>query len=345
MALVPALVRSPRIVTATGTVGQMTIIEIFLWNSPDSIPATAQIVASKPIPSSTVPTVFYDVSEYAREYIAHSTFVPTVANTVVPVTEYSYLTAYTYVAGIQQPKVTTLICLDGYGYHSEGSNPSLSEILLDEGEYLVSDEGEVGNIAVINDGVDTWTVESRPLTSDFPLYTDTLTNSVGTVPYVNLSLRGTGGNRVSVLKNAVVQKSFTFKEVCEPKYTVHLCDFVNKFGAWQRLTFFKVSKEDFSTTGSEYKLMPQSVSYDTSENRVKSFNVNGKDSIKLNTGWVNESYSEVIKQLMLSETIRIDDVPVNITSKSSPMKKGINDKNINYEVSFMYAFDSINNIQ
>ena len=78
---------------------------------------------------------------------------------------------------------------------------------------------------------------------------------------------------------------------------------------------------------------------------MKSFNVNGKDSIKLNTGWVNESYSEVIKQLMLSETIRIDDVPVNITSKSSPMKKGINDKNINYEVSFMYAFDSINNIQ
>ena len=98
-------------------------------------------------------------------------------------------------------------------------------------------------------------------------------------------------------------------------------------------------------TSNEYKVMPQSLPYSTDENRTKVFNVNGKESIKVNTGWVDESYSEVIKQLMLSETIRLNDLPVNITSKSSPMKKGINDKIINYEIGFMYSYDTINNIQ
>ena len=91
--------------------------------------------------------------------------------------------------------------------------------------------------------------------------------------------------------------------------------------------------------------MPDSISYNVNKNTVKTFNINGRDTIKLNTGWVDESYSEVIKQLMLSETIRLNGVPVNITSKSTPLKKGINDKNINYEIGFMYAFDTINNIQ
>jgi hypothetical protein len=213
------------------------------------------------------------------------------------------------------------------------------------GTYLVSDTGDLGNIAIIDDAVATWTVEYMPLTTTTPLYTTTLTQTVGQVPYIHASLVGSGGNRVSVKRAGVEQKAFTFTEVCEPKYTVYLCDFVNKFGAWQRLTFFKVSKEDFSVTSNEHKVMPQSLPYSTSENRTQVFNVNGKESIKVNTGWVDESFSEVMKQLMLSETVRLNDLPVNITSKSSPMKKGINDKNINYEVSFMYSFDTINNVQ
>ena len=345
MALTPKAVRSPLHASVTGTAGQTARADFYIWNDPDSEPLSPTLTASKPIPSANTLTVYFDASEYCRDYIAHTTFTPAVVNTVVPVGEYSYLTIKTYLDDILESTSTDLICLDGYGYFAEGHNLTLSPILMDAGTYLVSDAGDVGSISIIDDGVATWTVESRPLNADFPLYTDTLTQTVGQVPYVNLSLRGTGGNRISILKDAVEQKAFTFIEQCEPKYEVFLCDFVNKFGAWQRLTFFKVSKEDFSITSNEYKVMPQSLPYSTDENRTKVFNVNGKESIKVNTGWVDESYSEVIKQLMLSETIRLNDLPVNITSKSSPMKKGINDKNINYEIGFMYSYDTINNIQ
>ena len=345
MALTPKAVRSPLHASVTGTAGQTARADFYIWNDPDSIPTTPTLTASKPIPSANTLTVYFDASEYCRDYIAHTTFIPAVVNTVVPVGEYSYLTIKTYLDDVLESTSTDLICLDGYGYFLEGQNLTLSPILMDAGTYLVSDSGDVGNISIIDDGVATWTVESRPLNADFPLYTDTLTQTVGQVPYVNLSLRGTGGNRISILRNAVEQKAFIFKEVCEPKYEVFLCDFVNKFGAWQRLTFFKTSKETFNSMSNEYKVLPQTLPYSIGENRIQNFNVNGKDSIKLNTGWVDESYSEVIKQLMLSETIRLNDVPVNVSTKSTPLKKGINDNNISYEIDFMYSFDTINNIQ
>ena len=345
MALSPRAVRSPLHASAIGTAGQIARADFYIWNDPASIPTTPTLTASKPILNTSDLRAWFDTSDFCRDYINHTTFVPSVANTVVPVGEYCYATIKTYLDDVLHSSTVDLICFDGYGYFLEGHNLSMSPVLMDAGTYLVSDEGDVGSIAIVDDATATWTVKYKPLNADFPEYTETLTQTVGQVPYVDLNLRGTGGNRVSVLKNGVEQKAFTFTEVCEPKYEVYLCDFVNKFGAWQRLTFFKVSKEDFSTTSNEYKVMPQTLPYSTSENRTQVFNVNGKESIKVNTGWVDESFSEVIKQLMLSETVRLNDLPVNITSKSSPMKKGINDKNINYEVSFMYSYDTINNVQ
>lgn len=345
MSLTPKVVRSPLTTSVTGAAGQIARADVYLWNSPDSVPATPQVTASRPIPSATVLTVYFDVSEYCRDYISHSLFVPAVVNTVVPVAGYCYLTIKTYLDDVLESTSTDIICLDGYGEYVQGSNLTASPILMDAGTYLVSEAGDVGNISIIDDGVSTWTVESRPLNSDFPLYTDTLTQTVGQVPYVNLSLRGTGGNRISIFKNAVEQKAFIFTEVCEPKYEVFLCDFVNKFGAWQRITFFKASKGNFSVTGNEYKQMPASLPYTVGDNRVQGFNINAKETIKLNTGWVDETFSEVMKQLLLSETVRINDLPVNLKTKGINLMKSINDNNINYTVEFQYSFDVINNIQ
>ena len=344
MALEKIGVRSPRMISATGTVGQDTRVEVFLWNSPDSIPATAQIIASKPIPTAEILTVYYDVSEYARNYINHVSFSSEVVDTAAPVTEYCYMTVKTYVNEVLTA-TDEFICFNAYGYYTEGSNPTLDEVLLDAGTYLVNETGDLGSIYSIDDGLDSWTIAYQPLTAATPITTVALTQDVAMSPYVHPDFRGLGGNRVTVYKNLVAQKAFTFKEVCEPKYEVYLCDFVNKYGVWQKLTFFKVSKSSFSVTSNEYKLMPSAISYNTAENRVQNFNVNGKETIKLNTGWVEESYSEVIKQLMLSEEIRVNNLPVNISTKSVELKKSINDKNINYEIDFTFAYDTINNIQ
>ena len=154
-----------------------------------------------------------------------------------------------------------------------------------------------------------------------------------------------GGNKVEVFKNDILQKTFIFKEICESKYTIHYCDFINKYGSWQRIPFFKVAKSKFSVKGNSYKAMPEILDYDTSKGMIRNFNINGSESISLNTGWVPESYSEVMKQLLLSETVTINGKPVNVVTKSLDLMTSINDKNINYKLDFKYSFDTINNIQ
>jgi hypothetical protein len=96
--------------------------------------------------------------------------------------------------------------------------------------------------------------------------------------------------------------------------------------------------------GTPYNLLPDSVDYNPKRPQTASLNVNGKQGIKLNTGWVPENYSELIQDLLLSETILLDDVPVEIKTQSTDIKTSLKDRNINYEMDFEYAFNLINNV-
>jgi 3-phosphoglycerate kinase len=73
-------------------------------------------------------------------------------------------------------------------------------------------------------------------------------------------------------------------------------------------------------------------------------NINGKETVKLNTGWVEENVSEAIQQLMLSEVILLDNKPVKMKTKTIEKVKKINDKMINYSMEFEFANDIINNV-
>jgi len=74
------------------------------------------------------------------------------------------------------------------------------------------------------------------------------------------------------------------------------------------------------------------------------FNTNGKKSIKVNTDWVTEDYNELLKQLMLSERIIINNYPAKINTKSTELFKSVNTKMINYQIEFEFAYDVINSV-
>jgi len=74
------------------------------------------------------------------------------------------------------------------------------------------------------------------------------------------------------------------------------------------------------------------------------FNSNGKRTIRVNTDWVDESYSEIIQQMMLSEKILINKKAAKINTKSTELFKSINTKMINYQMEFEYAYDTINSV-
>ena len=155
------------------------------------------------------------------------------------------------------------------------------------------------------------------------------------------SLKGEG-NKLEVIQDSVVVSTFYFTPICEPQYTVHQCDFINKYGQWQRLSFFKASKTTLMVEGSTAMMMAGAPNFSSYGHKTKDFNRQGHKSIELNTGWVTDAYSEVIEQIAMSEIVLIDDLPVNLDTKSIEMLEGINVGNINYRLTFKYATPVIN---
>ena len=338
MANTPAYVRSPYMIDVTGVANDSTQVALFLWNSPDSIPGAPTITLAKPIPSSDVLTVWYDISPYCRDYINHTSFTEVTTPTAANVEEYCYCKVVRYLNGVSLTKQYDLLCLDGYGYQDEGYRPD-GDTMLAEGDYYVQDSGNSGALGIFQDLADTWEAKYTSLLTGLTT-TLTISNEYSFTPYL-LPAYINEGNKLEILVNSVITYTYNFRIQCENKYTPINCDFVNKQGSWQRLVFFKASSNDFNMTNTEYNLMPSTPNYNILDNVRSVFNVNGLETIKCNTGWVYEAYDEVIKQLLLSEKILLDDVPVLVSSKSVKLQKNINDKNINYEVTFQYSAPTI----
>jgi hypothetical protein len=153
------------------------------------------------------------------------------------------------------------------------------------------------------------------------------------------------GNEVTIkdFSGAIIsQYLFTPKTEC--KYTPVRCSFINRYGGWKDIIFFKAQTNNISTKGTDYKLMPSAINYNTSKGQVKSFNINGTQTIKLNTGFVDDNYSELITDLLLSETVLLDEKPVMVKTQGSELKTSLKDKMINYEIEFEYAYNLINDV-
>jgi hypothetical protein len=152
-------------------------------------------------------------------------------------------------------------------------------------------------------------------------------------------------NILSVLDSSYTElATWTFTSVCEPKYTPVTIDFINKYGAWQREFFFKASKTNISIESSDYNVMQTSSGYDTLQGQKRTFNANARETISVNSGYVNEDFSSNIKQLIMSERILVDNKPAICKTKSLELMKNINNHMINYSLEFEFAYNTINSV-
>ena len=145
-------------------------------------------------------------------------------------------------------------------------------------------------------------------------------------------------------KDGTVLDTRRFYPTCEAKYTPAHMQFVNKNGVWESVTFFKRSEEEVSASGDQFrKSIGNSSSagftYSTTNPLYQRYNVNGRKRFTLNTGWVGEDYNAVMEQMMISERVMLDGVPVNVSTQSLTLQKAVNDKVINYTVQVEEAFD------
>jgi hypothetical protein len=309
-------------------------IELFIWNKESTKPSTPTHTLSKNIASSTQTAISWNVSNYAKE------FIKPVAPVVVSVpTEESDLTwCYMQVISYSndlEVNDETFVCLNGYTNYSNGYNQSN----LDDVVALINTDINLTTFSGFN-YVNVWIEDNQTYLwegNDDYLFT---TSEAGLfkLPYdydrYRLSIDGT------------IDYLFTIntQQLCEPKYTPITCTFINRYGGWQFLTFFKANMQSIETTSKEFNMLPSAVNYNVLKGQRKRFNQQGKQTIKCNTGWVTENYFELIQDLLLSDTVLLDNKPVVVKSQSSEYKTSLKDKNINYEIEFEYSFGLINDV-
>ena len=353
-------IRSPYFITIneSGQVGSK--IELFIWKT-GSIPATPTYTFTKAIASATQRENVYNISSFIKEFI----------NNVAPTNASTEMWANVTVKRYKETSVGVYSLLDtvnytaveAYNNYTGGYNQSqglanfavLANPNIDQYFFLNNPYAESYPIPFINvyanltvpDFVDVTYQDLNGLNEVTDGY-NTAGKNIFKVPLSKVNYKYRKGNKciIKYYVGETLTQTVTFNvyPVCETKYTPVICNFINRFGGWQSLTFFKAQFNNIVTQGNKYNLTPSAVNYNPLIGKTKQFNRNGMQSVRVNTGWVDENNSELIQDLLLSETILLDLKPVTIKTDGTELKTSLNNKMINYEMEFDYSFDLINNV-
>ena len=178
-------------------------------------------------------------------------------------------------------------------------------------------------------------------------------------------------NNALITYDTEYERTITIEQVEECKFLPFKCTFLNRWGALQDIFFFKKSTETLDSRNESFNKSIFSArtasygipiggtdctasysynSYSTTDHPTKVFNANARESVTLNTGFVNEGMNESFKELMVSEHIWLTNnagivFPATLKDSSFTTKTSRNDRMINYTMNFEMAFDLVNNIR
>ena len=359
------LSRSPYIIEVDDATQTGSKIELFL--GADVGTANPSYTLSKLIPASNNTKTFYNISPYVREYYSFTTWQNATGLAYGIDTSTDYLVdyevkTYNFIGGSYVLDTTeTGTFVDGFNYYMDGYNATTPIALLDEGTYFYNYDSTIPT----TQGNGLWgSFDCELSIGDVVKYTDLVTGATftetattdGVKSYARAYLTyAPNGNKVEILLGGTTERwTAYFKPQCEPKYQPVVVDFINRYGSWSRIFFQKVKKRSINVKTNEYKFNPSELPYYpnlSGDGQFKEFNINAKETIKLNTGWVNDDYGDYLQQMLLSEKVLLLDyevntnyTPVKAKTKSLQKQVGINDGMINYEMEFEFAYDLINNV-
>ena len=357
------LSRSPYIIEIDEALQVGSKVELFLWTT-GSVPADPQYTLSKLIPASNNLKTYYNISPYVREYYNFTTW-QNIYNTYDTDTSTDYIVQYKVIKykliGSTYSEVSTEQgeFMDGFNYYMDGYNNTAPEVLLSEGTYFYNHDGAILT-SLPNNMAGSFDVDLeigdiiRYTNLDSGTVNDVTATAAGMKTFSRVYLPNIAdGNKVEFIKTlAGLSWTGNFKPLCEPKYSPVAVDFVNRYGSWSRIWFQKVKKRSVEIKTNEYKFNPAVLPFTPSDNgQIKEFNTNGKETIKLNTGWVNDNYADYIQEMLLSEKVTLLDYevdtnynPVKVKTKSLQKQTGLNDGMMNYELDFEFAYDLIGTV-
>jgi hypothetical protein len=327
-------IRSPYFIQVDEPGQSNAKIEIFLWNKGTTEPTTPNYTLTKSIASPTQTLIAWNVSNFAKEFIKPIAPVSVSVPTEEDVNTWCFMKVKSYSNDILTT-TETFICLNGYttylgGYNNSTTN-SIVPLINNNIKIYKSTSNNYINVFFTDDSTGVLftndDIEYDFNVDDFSLYK------------LPINTEGTWS-----LDYSPFTASFKVEELCEPIYTPITCTFINRFGGWQYLTFFKANQQSIDVTSKDYNLLHSSINYNVLQGQKQRFNFQGKQKIKCNTGWVDENYSELIQDLLLSEIVLLDNKPAIVKSQSADIKTHLKDKNINYEIEFEYNYGLINDV-
>ena len=166
------------------------------------------------------------------------------------------------------------------------------------------------------------------------------------------SSNGVSYSTVSASDTSVTVGGITIaiERVCEPVFDIVKVVFMNKFGALQEFHFNKKHTIGFNSTQENYEsMLIEANTYSVTRHQKYVYNKQAKETLQLNTGYVDQGQFETIKQLMLSEQVwaKIQSTvyPVNVVTSSLTKKTKVNDKLVNYSLDFEFAYDVVNSVR
>ena len=321
-------------------------------------------------PLGTEDSVSFDISEIVNDHIEQiftGTYASAKSSIWVTVATSARQADGTVIGSVTS---NTYLAQEGFNKFKEGVNYTTEPIAMLSSTYIQNHKGSTITIPVNAERVTQ--VEWRNGTS--VRETDTFTDNGNQNQKIQFALFTAG----TFLDNALITydsgstTTITLEQVEECKYPVNKITFVNRWGALQDLFFFKKSTENLEATRETFnrsifearavQLDPPETpgdacqesltfnTYSTTAHAKKTFNANATESVVLNTGFVNELMNPYFEELMVSEHIWLTDssaniFPVNLKESSFAKKTSLNDRLINYTMSFDKSFALVNNIR
>jgi hypothetical protein len=377
----PIFTRSPKFLSKTTNYTIYGILDIWVWygGKYQNLQASTYTLRKNAIDKR----VTFEISELIRDYLDDNFNGDYESEVAWVKTEFKL---FDLQDNLLLKEVLTDFALDGYSYYQDDLQAATPNALLTNREIFVLDDS-VFRIPVLTENNPFITF----LKDGEIIATTTLTDSplsVNQVKYV--SINGTTENWDS-FKERVLEDGATSYEpnlclqqylndfsvgsvdkiiitddisetpevinvrvVQECKYEPKKVTFINKYGALQDMYFYKKSVEEINVKKESYKSnVLEEYQFDSSKHVFRDFNVIGKESVTLSSGFLSENYNEVFKQLMLSEKVWVTNIietgeqisPVNVKTKSLKYKTNLNDKLVEYTFDFDNSFDTINNIR
>lgn len=351
---------TPFVSANTGLTCTSYTLKLYIWNGAKAgAPLTATESWTKLNPTASTGNDVINISRVIADYIEVAPPTGTTTGFINGNAQWWLKTEVVYVTANASDLITPQYIEftpfgRGYSYGNEGENvvSVADNVLLDGREFKVNRSGIfILPLYTIDNTIPAITVISSPGAeiNENPITPPSLTQrqSSQATQYLWVDVSASTDTSIEIVMGTD-DPAPTVTLIIEDEYKHTPMDivFVNKYGVCQSLTFFKEFDSSLSIKKEKYETDNNQPS--AGFHQFRTLNVQGQESFKVQSGWVDEEMNETFKQLMLSEQVWHFDgtnhIPLNISSSSLNYKTQKKDRLIQYEVDFDYSFNVINNI-